>query len=110
MLHAYCGKKYILNCGKKHIKFKTISNMHKRIVQIDHLENVENNNCIVAWLSRLNDNASEGKRYEWPSHLENFIPKEGLQSNLKRYIYPSVHSSTICNSQDMEATWMSINR
>ena len=30
-------KKYILNCGKKHIKFKTISNVHKRIVQIDHL-------------------------------------------------------------------------
>lgn len=37
MLHAYCGKKHILNCGKKHIKFKTISNLYKRIVQIDHL-------------------------------------------------------------------------
>ena len=31
-------------------------------------------------------------------------------SNSKRYIHPNVHSSTICNSQDMEATEMSIER
>ena len=28
----------------------------------------------------------------------------------KRYMHPSVHCSTIYNSQDMEATYMSINR
>ena len=28
----------------------------------------------------------------------------------KRYIHPSVHSSAIYNSQDMEATWTSISR
>jgi len=28
--------------------------------------------------------------------------------NLKRYMYPNVHRRTIYNSQDMEATWMSI--
>ena len=30
--------------------------------------------------------------------------------NWKRHMYPNVHYSTIYNSQDMEATWMSINR
>ena len=29
--------------------------------------------------------------------------------NLKRYMYPSVHCNTIYNSQDKEATYMSIN-
>ena len=28
--------------------------------------------------------------------------------NLKRHMYPNVHRRTIYNSQDMEATWMSI--
>ena len=36
------------------------------------------------------------------------IPQEN--SNLKRYMHPSVHSCTIYNSQDMEATQVSINR
>ena len=31
-------------------------------------------------------------------------------SDLKRYLNPSVHSGTVYNSQDMEATWMSINK
>ena len=31
-------------------------------------------------------------------------------SNSRRYMHPSVHSSTIYNSQDMEATYVSINR
>ena len=31
-------------------------------------------------------------------------------SNSKRYTHPSVHSSSVYNSQDMDATWMSINR
>ena len=34
----------------------------------------------------------------------------GGNYNLKRYMHPYVHSSTICNSQDIEATYMSINR
>ena len=29
--------------------------------------------------------------------------------NLKRYMHPYVHNSTIYNSQDMETTWMSID-
>ena len=35
---------------------------------------------------------------------------EDENSNLKRHMTPSVHSSTIYNSQDMEAAWMSISR
>ena len=31
-------------------------------------------------------------------------------SNLKRYMHSSVHSSTVYNSQDMEATWVPTNR
>ena len=30
-------------------------------------------------------------------------------STIKSYMHPNVHSSTLHNSQDMEATWMSIN-
>ena len=30
--------------------------------------------------------------------------------NWKRHVYPSVHPSTVYNSQYMEATWMSIGR
>ena len=30
-------------------------------------------------------------------------------SNLKRYMHPNVHSSTIYNSQDTEATWLFTN-
>ena len=30
--------------------------------------------------------------------------------NSKRYMHPNVHCSTIYNSQDVEATWMPINR
>ena len=36
------------------------------------------------------------------------IPREN--HNLKRYMYPNVHCSSIYNSQDMEATSMSINK
>ena len=31
-------------------------------------------------------------------------------NNLKKYIHPNIHSSAIYNSQDMKATWMSIER
>ena len=34
----------------------------------------------------------------------------GENPNLKRYMHPYVHSITIYNSQDMEATYMSIDR
>ena len=38
------------------------------------------------------------------------IPGKDRSSNSKRYMYPNVHGSTILNSQDMEAVWMSISR
>ena len=39
-----------------------------------------------------------------------YISEEKKNTNLKRYMYPNVHSSIIYNSQDMEATEVSINR
>ena len=36
------------------------------------------------------------------------IPKE--KHNSKIYMHPNIHCSTIYNSQDMEATYMSVNR
>ena len=39
-----------------------------------------------------------------------YIPKEKGNTNLKRYMHPNVHSSIIYNSQDMKATYLSINR
>ena len=38
------------------------------------------------------------------------ISRKDKNSYLKRYMQHSVHSSTICNSQHMEAMWVSINR
>ena len=61
-----------------------------------------------------------GKQYGGSSKTKNRItvwtsnPTPGHISrqnyNLKRYMHHSIHSSTIHNSQDMEATWMSLNR
>ena len=41
-----------------------------------------------------------------------YLPKENKNINSKRYIYiyPHVHCSIIYNSQDMEATYVSINK
>ena len=39
-----------------------------------------------------------------PGHIS------GENSNLKRYMHPNVHCSTIYNSQDMEVTKMSIDK
>ena len=36
-------------------------------------------------------------------HSQVYI-KKNSNTNLKRYVYPNVHWSIICNSQDMEAT------
>ena len=41
------------------------------------------------------------------------IPLLGIhtkETRIERYVYPNVHHSTVYNSQDMEATWMSIGR
>ena len=35
---------------------------------------------------------------------------EKINSNLKRYMHPNVHSSTIYSSQDMAKTQVPINR
>ena len=43
------------------------------------------------------------------SHSWQYIQKNE-NTNLKRYMHPNVHSSTIYDSQDMEATKVSINR
>ena len=39
-----------------------------------------------------------------PGHIS------GERSNLKRYMHPNVHSNSTYNSQDMEATWRSMDR
>lgn len=36
--------------------------------------------------------------------------KENKNTNLKRYMHSSLHSSIICNDQDMEVTQASMNR
>ena len=41
------------------------------------------------------------------------IPLLGIhteKSRIERDVYPKVHRSTVYNSQDMEATWMSVGR
>ena len=43
--------------------------------------------------------------YATPGHI--YPEKTRIQ---KRYMHPSVHSSTVYNSQDKEATYMSINQ
>ena len=38
------------------------------------------------------------------------ISRKDKNSNSERYMYLNAHSSTVYNSQDMEATWMSTDR
>ena len=46
----------------------------------------------------------------WVSPTPRYISRKNRNTNSKRYIHPSVHSSTIYNSQDMEVTQVPINR
>ena len=47
----------------------------------------------------------------WSSNATpGYISEKTENTNLKRYMHPSVHSSIIYNTQDMEATQVSINR
>ena len=39
-----------------------------------------------------------------------YLSEENGNTNLKRYMYPYTHCSIISNSQDMEATQVSISR
>ena len=39
-----------------------------------------------------------------------YLPKWNKNTNLRSYMHPYVHSSIVYNHQDMEATWVSINR
>ena len=39
-----------------------------------------------------------------------FGHKSGENYNLKKYVYPNVHCSTIYNTKDVEATYMSMER
>ena len=54
------------------------------------------------------------KKYEsqLTSHMKSKTveSKENKNTNLKRYMHSSLHSSIIYNSQDMEATQASMNR
>ena len=43
----------------------------------------------------------------WPSNsIPGYISEKNENANSKRYMHPYVHSSTIHNTQDMEATYM----
>ena len=44
------------------------------------------------------------------THVWVFIQIKMKNTNLKSYLHPHIHCSTIYNSQDMEATWMSTDR
>ena len=63
--------------------------------------------------SRENKYPSISKRLPtiWFSNsTPGYIPEENENTNLKRYMYPHIHSSIIYNNQDMEGTQVSINR
>ena len=52
---------------------------------------------------------TRNKAIIWPSNpITGYIPWENY--NWKRHMSSNVHCSTVYNSQDMEATYMSIDR
>ena len=55
------------------------------------------------------DPLDEGKEENEKAGLKFNIQNRGNQ-NCKRHMYPNVHCSTVYNSQDMEATYISIAR
>ena len=47
----------------------------------------------------------------WPRNSTSWnLSEESWNTNLKEYAYPCVHCSVICNSQDLQAAQMPINR
>ena len=53
---------------------------------------------------------SKNRTTLWPSiSTPGYTSKRGENSNSKRYAHPSLHSSFVYNSQDMEATQVSTN-
>ena len=62
------------------------------------------------WASRKTQDSQEKRIMEY----DPAIPLLGIYSqqnyNLKRYMHPYIHNSTIYNIQDMEPTQMSFNR
>ena len=59
-------------------------------------------------LGRFLEN-TRNKATIWPCNLTN-VHTPWENHNSKSHIYPSVHCSTIYNIQDLEVTWMSLNR
>ena len=49
-------------------------------------------------------------QYDPAISLLGVYPEKNENSNLKRYMHPNVHHSTVCNSQDVETTQAPINR
>ena len=53
----------------------------------------------------------KNKNTIWSSNSNaGYLPKENKNTKLKRYMHPYVYWSIIYNSQDMEATQVSIDR
>ena len=48
--------------------------------------------------------------YDPAVQLLGILSGKDKSSNLKRYMHPNVHCSTVYNSQDMEANYVSIDR
>ena len=50
-------------------------------------------------------------RTKWPSNPTSwYLPEEIQNTNLKRYMHPYIHCSIIYSSQDMDATWVPIDK
>ena len=61
----------------------------------------------VNWCSHCGKQFLKTLKTELPwfsNSTPGYISKENENANLKRYMHPNVQSSTIYNSQDMEAT------
>ena len=67
---------------------------------------------VVAATIKTGTEASQTTRNRITVWSSNLTPRRISRPNCnsKRYTYPSVHSSTVHNSQGLEKTWMPINR